>query len=523
MLLYKSLDDVVKPRFQEFLQKKSIIDNDIDEEDLLPQKISLFHSQLDQILEKLQCDDLTEISTAINILQNLKPIYKYNIIPIIVESGIFNAIIQHLDVLSPLIYELILSFLDCSLEDSILLLQNFLGNILMNGFFHEDDDICKNSVESIVKLMTKGHFIHALITSMGIIERIYQIFQSNSILTHQKNCAYFILFLNKYFENGPPIGLKNVLNIDEYNHYFAKFLENCKDKTIYNHEIYTDFIINGINLSKQQPIFNLLNQILSITGNTGYGLFDDADRNENIKFILTFLDTIYIIVSRNPLQYTLILDGIPFFDFLSNWIKYENDEINETLALIIQSMTYPTDMTIGSDLLEEICSFIFDLFNKIDIENEKLNEISLIFALYNLIEFDSENIIKFLKSDASMNKITQRMLNGSYRVSKAYSYLYLGILRKDVSVIEINRNMNKEIFDKIFKLMNKMKGEFCEFAISVFRKLFRNEMSRNKHNFRDFFTDIGGLDFLFEILDNDDPEFSDYIKYVEKIIDEFFS
>lgn len=507
MIKYKNFVDPVRLNIQKFQKKVSQMKSK-EETENSNQSVDIFLMNIDHYCETFSNREITENEEVINsIMQFDKNIYQdENVIPQIILSNLFNDFIEAVDYYEPVLY-IFYDMINCSYDNLILLLQNGLIKVLLDKLAREDDDddngLNDIPIKCFLNIISEDYeediyrktFIFSLIASTNVIQLMYNVFfRENLKETTVESLMEFFLF----FFYGIPIDLmRKVESLKNFEDLFGMFVNESKDESIdscFNKDSFLDIISNGISLSKDSIYFGILQQLLKF-----------ATFSDNANIILMFLRIIFNFLYRDISTYKTFFIDLKITSHSDGWIELKDAKILEELARILALIfSEPhSNIDLPSEEINQLSIISRDIFDFSSRLNNEEFEFTSVCALGNLIGFDYNLAEILLENEDITSRIISKPLQSSFRLSRIYLYLVLSIAGH---IRDPFRILNDDLMEKIMEHMEKLQGNFVEYALFYIDKILYNQSQQNCSDFKKFFLDFNGDSMLLEMIDNSESE-----------------
>ena len=484
------------------------------------ENVDLFFSMFDQYLKCLQNDERDATffhQILVNIIELGKIFIFDNVIPNVIQSGMFNTIlIIGEDLLMDDVCSLLNNMSYCSFDNILMLFKNGLLNYLIQIILKNDEDITQKSINCFSTMLSheydieKKTFIFALIISTNIITIIYD--QLSSLSPNAEYTGVMKSFLNFYyifFKNVPSKLTRNNIDFAKFDNLFDCFCNECQHPQIFNKILFIDILQKSIPLSKDSIYYNTLQRCLSF-----------AAHSKDSFVVSAFCSIIFTLLNRAISTYNVIFDDLKFFDYVNDWVNLDkNIIILYFLALIIGQLFFESYEIVKLDeslkqYIYNMVMFIYDFSAKIIDEDF---EIASVCALVNTICFTSVLPPELIKGKRK-KRIISKLMESSFRLSRIYSYLCIIIA---YHIDDLNEILNFDVMTKIIDNMSIKEGHFVEFALYNIGLIFEKQEKENKNSFATLFISAGGGDNLLEMMDSDNQMISDkakevYDKYIKE-------
>lgn len=506
---YKAPDNISKADGDLELQKNEFPDED-EPNSLQKQNID-FYTNFEQIHLQLMnsSNDKTIVTDMIIFLSRFDKSFfnlNNNIIPLLIQSGTFEVILNHYKDLGLMILPMLKNMIHCQTENLILLLQNNLCDLLLYFIFNSDNGECQCLTECLSEIISRDTFFFVLIYSTNVLEIIFHYFEginNENISNNWQKVCYYLTFLTNFFDKGPVPNKRISADSSSFYQKYQIFLQNCKNPGIFQKRLIDEFFNIGVDISSGNLIFH---NILDIS-------FKIAYKFKNDYIINNYLLIVFEIIRRNFSTFDDLFIQITFFDYFDDWIKLGNNLINYNLMRIVGCL-FITSQPIPEAIVNECIDGVFYVFYRYIAKSEDL-EYETITALTNLVCYLGweSKCVELICTKKVINKIHSNIFERNFHISRVYMYLLISVASNSKNC---NALLSDDILYKIFDLMEKKKGNFIIFALDNFRLIFENE-PRNK--FMTHFFNCGGTDVLNELINTSEDE---EIRQMAKIDLDFF-
>ena len=510
---YKNTKEKSKLRYFKDFENNDDSDDYETEIDVLKQ-LENFDSDFQNFLLYLEGNDANNIIGTLNSLCNLKNIYKIpNVVSRIIESGMLAKIMNHIELCQHLIYELIYCMVKCPINELEALIDNDLISFLFNGAHSADENTYKTAIETLIVLLQRHYSIYALVILNGIFQHIMEILQNdpyNEDLNPKICCLLYLI--GHYLLKGVEIYKSAQNHVDmvqcSYSEFGQLFTKNGID-----FNIFLNILSNSINLSKGSELYEIFMKLFQIVSNI-------ADE----KVIIFFLEVLNIILSESILSNDLFFE-IPIADKFQDWIALNKDDIDYELQTFLYNYLICLGKeNINNSIIEEMISIVTEMFDKYCGKNNVLEKytLKLLWHIFDLDHFtESKEVLQNFATKSRKKKILSQAANSPYKIMKEYLLLCLYSAVYSDDPTEFFENDQYSIFDTIIDNISNFSDKFAGHALKCFQKIFKIEEANSSNEFKIFFQDKGGLDLLYDLMDNHPNE---YIRnFSTSIVDTYFN
>lgn len=463
-------------------------------------KLDEFFSKFDSILQILQKEEenLTKVHEVFEFIKNCGKIFRYeNVIPQIVESGMYDCILKYVSVVTFDVFDFLIQLVDCPFDDVILLLKNDIGLILIEGLNCQNDLIFQKSLKCFSTILLKRSqyidddaFLYLMIMSLNIIETIIN--RIKKIELDDDMMKLYMKFISATFEKMPS---NAQINVEILNSLLENFLSECRNPEIFNLSIFSEIANKGISFVENSALYQLFVQSFSYATN-----YDDN------QIIYDFCHIIFTLFNWDISTYTLILNNFNFLDYSEKWLAKNDPQIFYIYSIIISYLLVDPDQieSLSPEQIEKISSLVLYMFDSSSMINDDDIQYSIINSIFNLLYY--KNILtSSLLEEKRIELICSKIIFCGYKIAQMCAYLYLAIASE---VDDFSQMINDEVIEKIFGIMEKRKGNFVQSSLHYLDLILEKQQSQNKNDLFDLILQIEGNELINDMIDSEDENVS---------------
>lgn len=484
MDIYKNPINTINPDFPD--TKEIISENDTV-------NLSIYFSNYEVLFSD------SSINQKIIFLQECGNIYMNDdVIPMIIKSNFFDLVIESINEITLVIFDVLNLMVTCSFDNILLLFQNNMVLILILVIQNRNDIGLHLSIDCLSNILSQNYstyennlFILLLILSTNVLEKIFYYIQNensnNSIILN--SILYFLYNIFLLMPNCQ-------LNCEYYENLYDIFSKNLKTPQIFQKNIYLDIIQNGISLSHESIYYQILVQ-----------LFKLVKQDENIDVIWNTCKLINVLLSYNESGFSIIFNDLDFFSCIDGWLNIQNPLINEQISVIIESLFIRKEIvnTFPDDFRQKICNILLFIFDSFDNFNDERTENQILKSFFVPISYIDSIATQFL-IEKRRNFIYYRLNASEYKLTHTYAYFVLTLACK---IQDYRQILNEEVLMRILEIMEVLDGEFVRRSLFKFDSLFEKHQLSGEKELLNSFVALNGLSILEQLADSENDYISD--------------